>query len=141
MISEQIVKIIGDYNELGKMSFLPKVSAEEIAAFEKNNNVKLPEGYKDWLQYSDGGELFLPAGVQLYGVAHKPIINVNNDDRPSKDYFVIGALASGDPILCKNNEEGIAIYNHEGGRIEDDEVYPDFLSFLTDLCNLFGIGG
>ena len=31
--------------------------------------------------FSDGGEFFLPAGVQMYGVAHKPLINVKEDDR------------------------------------------------------------
>lgn len=51
--------------------------------------------------FSDGGELFLPAGVQLYGIEHRPIIDVNDDSRPSEEFVVIGALASGDPILYK----------------------------------------
>ena len=82
----------------------------------------------------------MPAGVQLYGVAHKPVIDVNDSDRPNEEYVVIGALASGDPILCKKEGEQIAIYNHEAGRIEEDEIYQDFYAFLSDLYELLGIG-
>ena len=52
-----------------------------------------------------------------------------------------GALASGDPILCEKSSEKIAIYNQEAGRIEDDEIYDDFIAFLKDLHDLLGIGG
>ena len=47
----------------------------------------------------------MPAGVQLYGVSHKPLIDVNDNDRPDDSYIVIGALASGDPILCERKGE------------------------------------
>ena len=65
---------------------------------------------------------------------------VDDDDRPDTTYIVIGALSSGDPILCKKSGEQISIYNHEAGRIESDEVYSDFFSFLNDLYELLGIG-
>ena len=55
--------------------------------------------------------------------------------------MVIGALASGDPILCEKSSEKIAIYNQEAGRIEDEEIYDDFIAFLKDLHDLLGIGG
>lgn len=51
-----------------------------------------------------------------------------------------GIKASGDPILCEKTGEKIAIYNQESGRIEDDEIYDDFMAFLIDLYNLLGIG-
>ena len=82
----------------------------------------------------------MPAGIQLYGVEHKPVVNVDNNDRPSEDYIVIGTLASGDPILCEKAGEKIAIYNQEAERIEDDEIYDDFIAFLNDLYDLLGIG-
>lgn len=113
------------------MDFLPETSEEKVTSFEKENSVKLPEKYKEWLLFSDGGELFLPAGIQLYGVEHKPLIDVNDNSRPSEDYVVIGALASGDPILFKKDSEKIAIYNQAAGRIEDDEIYDNFVAFLA----------
>jgi len=51
------------------MDFLPESTEEQIALFEKEHEVTLPLKYKEWLQYSDGGECFLPASVQFYGVA------------------------------------------------------------------------
>ena len=141
MISEELKGIVDKFKEQGKMDFLPETSEEKVTSFEKENSVKLPEKYKEWLLFSDGGELFLPAGIQLYGVEHKPLIDVNDNTRPNEDYVVIGALASGDPILFKKDSEKIAIYNQAAGRIEDDEIYDNFVAFLNDLYDLLGIGG
>ena len=141
MISEELKVIVDKFKEQGKMNFLEATTEEKISEFEKEHSVKLPEKYKEWLLFSDGGEFFLPAGIQLYGVENKPVIDVNNNDRPSDEYVVIGALASGDPILCEKAGEKKAIYNQEAGKIEDDEIYDDFIAFLNDLYDLLGIGG
>ena len=130
MISNELQQIINRFEEQGKMDFLEETTEEKILSFEKKKGVTLPSKYKDWLLFSDGGELFLPAGIQLYGVEHKPFIDVNDNSRPSEDYVVIGALASGDPILFKKDSE----------KIEDDEIYDDFIAFLNDLYDLLGIG-
>ena len=68
------------------------------------------------------------------------MININDDDRPNETYVVIGALSTGDPILYRKSGVQIAIYNHEVGRIEDDEIYNDFFCFLNGLYDLLGIG-
>ena len=122
MISDELKKIVDKFNEQGKMVFLPETTDDKISVFENKNNVTLPLQYKKWLCFSDGGEIFLPAGLQLYEVDHKPIIDVNDNDRPSDNYIVIGALASGDPIIFEKGIEKIVIYNHEAGRIEDDSM-------------------
>lgn len=140
MISEELKAIVAKFKEQGKMNFLDETTEEKILAFEKEKEITLPLKYKEWLLFSDGGELFLPAGIQLYGVEHKPLIDENDTSRPSEDYVVIGALASGDPILSKKGSEKIAIYNQAAGRIEDDEIYDDFIAFLKGLYDLLGIG-
>lgn len=139
MISEELKALIDKINGQGIMKYTDGVTEEQIAAFEKEHGVILPIKYREWLLHSDGGYLCLPAGIQLYGVAHKPIINVNDNDRPDKRYIVIGALATGDPILCEKEGEEISIYNHEAGRIESDEVYPDFFAFVGDLDGILGL--
>lgn len=141
MVWGKISKITDKFNKMGKMAFLEGATDEQISEFEKTHKICLPMKYKEWLLFSDGGEIFLPAGVQFYGVAHKPLIDVNDDDRPSKDFVVIGALASGDPIVFENNKEIIAIYNHEADKIEEDEIYNDFEAFLDDINNILGIQG
>lgn len=140
MISEKTKLIVDKFNERGKMNFFEETTEEKISEFEKEHSVKLPTKFKEWLLFSDGGEFFLPAGIQLYGIEHKPVIDVHNNDRPSDDYIVIGALSSGDPILCEKEGEKISIYNQEAGKIEDDEIYDDFMDFLNDLYDLLGIG-
>ena len=74
------------------MDFIPPATAAEIGAFEVENKIHLPIQYRDWLMYSDGGELFLPAGIQLHGVAHKPLIDVNDTDRPDNGNKVKSTL-------------------------------------------------
>ena len=123
------------------MSFFDGATEEQIASFEKDHDVVLPSKYKEWLSFSDGGDFFLPAGVQFYGIARKPVIDVDCNDRPSDKYIVLGALSTGDPILFEKGSEKIAIYNQEAGRIEDDEIYDDFIAFLNDLTSILGIGG
>ena len=141
MISKELSDIIEQIKPQGKMRFLDGATESQIAEFELKNNIKFPLKYREWLLFSDGGEFFLPAGVQMYGVAHKPVIDVSDNDRPSENYIVIGALSSGDPILCEKNGERISIYNHEAGRIESDETYENFYAFLNDLYEMLGIGG
>lgn len=141
MVSDELKRIIDQFNEQGKMKFLEAATEEDIIAFEKKHAIKLPEKYREWLQFSDGGDLFLPAGLQLYGVAHKPFIDVDNSDRPDENYVVIGALSMGDPIVFEKAKEQISIYNHESDCIEEDESYPDFFALLNDLNELLDIGG
>lgn len=140
MISDELKTIIDLLNQRGKMAFLEGATEEEISKFEIENELKFPEKYKEWLRFSDGGECFLPAGVQFYGVAHKPLIDVNESGRPDDNYIVIGALASGDPVLCEKAGEKIAIFDHETGNIDDELVYDDFFALLNDLYDLLGIG-
>jgi len=125
----------------GKMDFVPKATEEQICKFETSSGITLPAAYKEWLLFSDGGECFLPAGIQLYGVAHNPLIDINNNDRPNENYIVIGILASGDPIIFEVGSERISIYNHEAGKIENDETFLDFTDFLNNLKEVLGIGG
>ena len=140
MISDDLKQVIGQIKEQGKTRFLEAATEEQIAMFEKENDIKLPTQYKEWLQYSDGGELYLPAGVQLYGVAHKPLIDKDDNDRPDDNYIVVGALASGEPVLFKKDEEKFYIYDHESQELDDVLTYDDFVALLNDLYDLLGIG-
>jgi len=141
MVSDELKAIVDKLKKQQNMILPDGATADQIAAFEKDHGVTLPTKYKEWLVAIDGGELHLPGGIQLYGVAHKPIIDVDDMDRPSDNYIVIGSLAMGDPILCEKSGERISIYNHEAGIIEADESYSDFFAFMHDLDGILGIGG
>lgn len=140
MVSSKLKQILERIAEQGIMNFNEGATKKQIKEFEKENSLVLPTKYKEWLLLSDGGYFFIPAGVQMYGVAHKPCIDINDDDRPNESYVVIGALSTGDPILFRKGSEQIAIFNHEAGRIEEDETYEDFYTFIENLYELLGIG-
>ncbi len=137
MISDELKQVIEQIKDQGKMRFLEAATEEQIALFEKENDIKLPIHYKEWLQYSDGGELYLPAGVQLYGVAHKPLIDKDDNDRPDDNYIVVGALASGEPVLFKKDEEKFYIYDHESQELDDDLTYDDSAAIPRIYRNKF----
>ena len=65
MISDELKSIVDMLNRQGKMCFIDGATEDQIAQFEKEQDIQLPLKYKEWLFYSDGGECFLPAGVQL----------------------------------------------------------------------------
>ena len=140
MISKELQKIINTICSQGEMNLFDATTEEEIIAFEKEHSINLPTKYREWLLFSDGGEIFLPAGIQFHGIKHKPTIDIEDNDRPDDSYVVIGTLASGDPIVFKKTEEQISIYNLDENRIEDDETYENFYTFLTDTYNMLGIG-
>lgn len=141
MVNTELTNIVKMIDSKGRMLILPPATGAEIDDFELKNGVRLPVQYKEWLLFSDGGDLFLPAGVQFYGVGHKPLIDLQDPTKPVGDYIVIGALSNGDPILCEQSEDTISIYNVEGGRIEKDETFPDFFNFLSELPLVLGIEG
>ena len=129
---ENIQEIIAMLREHGKMRFIVPATEEEISKYEKENGIVLPTQYRQWLMFSDGGELFLPASIQLYGVSHHPVIDVSDDWCPDDKHIVIGSTSWGDPILCLKNSEVISIFNHDTGCIEDDESWETFFAFLKD---------
>ena len=140
MTSDDFKTLVDQFNEQGKMNFLEGATEDQISQFEKDNDIVLPSKYKEWLAFCDGGEFFLPAGVQMYGVVHKPIIDIEDNDRPDAKYIVIGRLASGDPVLCENNQEKIYVFDHEVGEFDKELTYGDFFAFLNDLYDLLGVG-
>ena len=141
MASFDLKDIIDYLNSHGEMCFLPAAKTEEVNEFEVRHKIKLPIKFKEWLLYSDGGEYYLPAGLQLYGVAHKPVIEADDISKPNDNYIVIGALSTGDPILCEKSGNRISIYNQEAGKIEEDETFSDFFAFMRSLDDILGIGG
>ena len=83
----------------GQMSFVEPTTDALIEAFESEHDRQLPSQLKRWLLVSDGGDFFLPAGFQLRGVAHLPLIDVDDPDKPDRQlhrhrHFVLGRPSS-----------------------------------------------
>lgn len=75
MISDELTDIVEKMKAQGKMKFFDGATEVQLSIFEEENKIVLPSKYKEWLQFSDGGNCFLPAGVQFYGVAHHQLVH------------------------------------------------------------------
>ena len=139
MISDELKKIISTFESQGVMNFLDPASEEQISQFEKKNGIRLPEKYREWLRFSDGGEFFLPAGTQMYGVAHLPLIDVADEGCPDDKHIVVGRRCNGDPVMYEKGSETFAIYFPDEGKIGNGLVYNDYFDFLNDLYDVLGI--
>ena len=74
MISEEIKALFDQLQEREDMKFLEAASDEQIKNFEKEHEVSFPAKYREWLLLCDGGELYLPAGVQFSALLTIPLL-------------------------------------------------------------------
>lgn len=139
MVSERLRKTAGTLESQGTMNFLDPATPEQISEFERKNGITFPEQYREWLSFSDGGELFLPAGCQLYGVAHLPLIDPSDGNRPDDSWVAVGAMCSGDAVIFEKESGRFAVYFAEEGRLDDSLVYKDYFTFLGSLYDLLGM--
>ena len=121
-----IQRVLDDFEDIKKISsmlncdysFDPPASSDEISKWEKDNNVRIPDMYKNWLMLTRyarimGGEfeLFFP--------------EISTSD---KEDVYIGSLGcgSGDLYFSKNTGAFYAIG-------DDKEEYKDFVDFLAHI--------
>ena len=126
--------IIERLNQTGVMSYMPAVTIDVIRYYEP----KLPTAYCEWLEYSDGGELY-DGALQLYGIVANPLISVANEAIVSlvSDRLVsIGSFDFGDPVCFIKGEERIVQVDHETGHVS--YRWEDFKAFLLELIEDFG---
>jgi len=131
--------IIERFKELPGMSFIPAASEEEITIWEKENGVALPPDYREWLKFSDGGEIFIP-GMQLYGVTHKPLLSYFNrpEERETlpEELYVLGEFGFGDYLCFVRGEDAIVQWDHENW--DEFMRWDSFKDFLPDAEEMFG---
>lgn len=108
-----------------KMILYRGVTNECISKYESNNKMYIPDEYKSWLKFSNGGELFVP-GTILFGIEsdvspidqEKTLRYANRSEIRKRmfsiplSYLVVGKLNFGDFICIDlNNENNTWIAN------------------------------
>ena len=125
--------LIQRFRQLPSMRFLSPASEAEMDGWEENTSLSLPKEYRQWLRFSDGGELFIP-GIQLYGVAHKPTLDFcNSGERRTglpTDLTIIGTFGFGDLLCFLRDTETIVQWDHESWK--EYMRWDTFYSFLFD---------
>ena len=111
------------------------VTESEIAGYEKEEGITIPTEYREWLMFSDGGEIFVP-GTRLYGVGTsvKTTLATMNTQKErnlftmDSSLLIVGTLNFGD-LLCLDLRSGEVVqWDHE-----DDEEYLRWGNFFNYL--------
>ena len=130
-------EIIEQLKDLPHMKFVPAASEEEIETWEHENNMTLPQDYKEWLRFSDGGAIFIP-GIQFYGVAHKPLLSYRNQTNRRGDLpdelLIIGSFSYGDLLCFVKGEDTIVQWEHEGW--EEFTHWENLSCFLSEAIDM-----
>ena len=128
----QVRQIAADLAQLDGTQLNPGATDAEISEFERSNGAVLPVSFRSWLEISDGGRLFLPEGIELYGVVHPPLLELDDPYTPEGGWLVVGMMPDTDLVLVSLTGEATVVYNREGGTFDDAVRYGDFLAFLED---------
>mgnify|MGYP003322031236 CR=1 FL=1 len=94
-LSEEIIKD----NVKGVFKFCASISEEEIESWEKENGIKIPESYKDWLRFSKSATIRGTAAT-----FYEPKDFITDNDKKSYDVpdecIVIGELGGWGVSVC-----------------------------------------
>ena len=102
------------------MDFQPGATVQDLAAFENQNAIRIPKEYKNWLMFSNGGEILVP-GSQFYSIDNSDddsLIFHNSDDYRHKfslpsSLYIVGRTNFGD-LLCLDIMSGEFVqWDHE----------------------------
>ena len=84
------------------------ISKDKINEWEKNHNVTLPEGYKNWLMLSNGFEMGNTATFY-------PLNSIQKEDYLSnseKEYYIIGEYIGDGSLLLTDNAGNFYEFDH-----------------------------
>ena len=125
----EVVRLCEEAKEYSNAAswFAPPATEEEITGWEKENGIKIPESYKDWLRLT-GSSLIKRSLAKFYGVQE---IEVDSKYYP-EDYVIIGELIGDGERLCFSKSSGKIIrYNHG-----DIRTFNDFKTILQDIIRM-----
>lgn len=118
----------------------PGAGEDEICAYEQKLGCRLPEDYKTYLKYSNGGEFFVPGTVMWQiggGADDKNSLENNNQAKDMEleaipsNYLVIGRLNYGAPLcLDLDNVGNVVIWDAENE--EDFLRWDSFGEWLAE---------
>jgi len=105
---EELVTLCKQLEDENTFLFNDGIEEETISDWEKNNGIKLPETYKDWLRFSNGA-IVKGTLARLYKLEQIMF----NSGEVSEDFIVIGEMIGDGTRLCfeKNTGEFVVLYH------------------------------
>lgn len=133
-VKERIEEIMECQKAGYVMRFFPPATDEEISDFEKKNDILIPESYKEWLRFSNGGYLFGFGGPHLYGTltaSQTPIGDDFSNAMVPKEYGIVGYWGS--EHICYHKTTGkFFFYEYE----EPSQYFDDFSGILAYIIDI-----
>ena len=137
-LTERIKKYFEIINQIGsgrcKSELFPPKTLSLISEFELNNNIRIPDSYKVWLTFSNGGRLF-GGYVDLYGIDNPPRPAIGDDfsnGKVSDEYIILGYMQE-QHICYDKNSRKFFLYEYT----EPCQYFNDFaevLEYIIDIC-------
>lgn len=124
---EEIMEIKEELQDESTFAFNYPVNDVEIEQWEKTNNIKIPEQYKDWLRFSNGSKIDGEFAV-FFGL-DKLIVNRDEFDEP---IVIIGSMVGDGEVLAFSIKTGEILKILEG-RVRRFESFRSYLQFLIDV--------
>lgn len=108
--------------------FLPPASIDEINEWEAKNSITIPQGYKDWLMFSNGS-IIHGSLAEFYSINK---IKIGLAGMP-KDSVTIGNVVGDGEKLCFSSENGGFFTFFHGGINEYNSFNDILLSLIDDI--------
>ena len=109
--------------------FYPPVTEDDIKECESSLKITFPQGYKDFLRFSNGAKL---CGFTADFDDIESVVNNSNmemaEDFP-KDYVIVADIMGDGEVLCFSKRTGKFIRYFDG----EETVYDDFYAFFEWL--------
>ena len=121
---------LSDDMEEESSEFEGPIADEEIKAWEKENGIKIPESYKDWLRFSKSSSIEMGTAI-FYDPSH---FITNNDEKAldvPDECVVIGELGGWGVSVCFYAETGEIMYVDNGEECRDLD-FGDILDWVID---------
>jgi len=122
----QIIDLAKALHEKRRFVFNPSASKAEIEEWEKNNGIRLPKSYVDWLEFSNGSVL-RGTVAEIYGL-NKIIVN---PDYCPDDYVIIGSLTGDGELICFSKDTG-RIFTDDHDDTTDYEDFNEVLEVIIE---------
>ncbi len=139
-MKEKIEKIKSLNMNWMESNFFPSASNENITEFEKENNVIIPNSYKEFLLQTNGAEIF-GGDAYFYGVCGKieHYINYDFTEGQVPEQLMILGFYNDDHVCYDLHDDIFLFYNGEeyDSIKEECEIFSDFgevLDYIIDIA-------
>ncbi len=104
---------------------------EEIIAWEQEHGLSLPQDYKAFLNFANGGQFFGDSEC-IFGLKGLTV----DDEFLKEDYIHLGNMIGDGTMICMAKENG-RVYIMDHGEYEDKGTFEEFLEYFVDFLSGF----